>query len=116
MLAYISACRGVIGFNVAKWPCSVHEKVRPARPDLCVSAKKFALQAQNGRKTLFSGALGEFFAEGPVEEPCWANFLAPTDIVPGLVGDAAPSKPEVAGVLHYMKPPHGVSPACRTPM
>ena len=25
------------------------------------SAKKFALQAQNGRKTLFSGALGEFF-------------------------------------------------------
>ena len=61
MLAYISACRGVIGFNVAKWPCSVHEKVRPARPDLCVSAKKFALQAQNGRKTLFSGALGELF-------------------------------------------------------
>ena len=28
---------------------------------VCVSAKKFALQAQNGRKTLFSGALGEFF-------------------------------------------------------
>ena len=25
------------------------------------SAKKFAPQAQNGRKTLFSGALGEFF-------------------------------------------------------
>ena len=28
---------------------------------VCVSAKKFALQAQNGRKMLFSGALGEFF-------------------------------------------------------
>jgi len=39
------------------------------------SAKKFALQAQNGRKTLFSGALGEFFAEMPVEGPCWANFF-----------------------------------------
>ena len=25
------------------------------------SAKKFTLQAQNGRKTLFLGALGEFF-------------------------------------------------------
>ena len=37
-------------------------------------AKKFALQAQNGRKTLFSGALGEFFAEVPVEEPCRASF------------------------------------------
>ena len=32
-----------------------------------VSAKKFALQAQNGRKTLFSGALGEFFREGTAE-------------------------------------------------
>ena len=37
------------------------EKVRPARPDVCVSAKKFAPRAQNGRKTLFSGALGELF-------------------------------------------------------
>ena len=33
MLAYISTCRGVIGFNVAKWPCSVREIVHPARPD-----------------------------------------------------------------------------------
>ena len=61
MLAYISACRGVIGFKVATWLCPVREKVRPARPDVCVSAKKFAPHAQNGRKTLFSGALGEFF-------------------------------------------------------
>ena len=61
MLAYISACRGVIGFKVGTWLCPVREKVRPARPDLCVSAKKFAPHAQNGRKTLFSGALGELF-------------------------------------------------------
>ena len=58
MLAYISACSGVIGFKVGAWLCPVREKVRPARPDVCVSAKKFAPHAQNGRKTLFSGALG----------------------------------------------------------
>lgn len=60
-LVCISACRGVIGFKVGTWLCPVHEKVRPARPDVCVSAKKFAPHAQNGRKTLFSGALGELF-------------------------------------------------------
>ena len=59
MLAYISACRGVIGFKVGTWLCPVREKVRPARPGVCVSAKKFAPHAQSGRKTLFSGALGE---------------------------------------------------------
>ena len=61
MLAYISACSGVIGFKVGTWLCPVREKVRPARPDVCVSAKKFAPHAQNGRKMLFSGALGELF-------------------------------------------------------
>ncbi len=61
VLAYISGCSGVIGFKVGTWLCPVREKVRPARPDLCVSAKKFAPHAQNGRKTLFSGALGELF-------------------------------------------------------
>ena len=30
-----------------------------------VSAKKFALRAQNGPKMVFSGALGEFFAKTP---------------------------------------------------
>ena len=115
VLAYISGCSGVIGFKVGTWLCPVREKVRPARPDLCVSAKKFAPHAQNGRKTLFSGALGEFFAEGPVEEPCWASFVAPTGIAPGLVG-SAPSLPAMVGVLHYTKPSHSVSPACRTLM
>ena len=48
---------------VSKPPSSrpVHEKVRPARPRVGVSAKKFDLHAQNGRKTPFSGALGEYF-------------------------------------------------------
>jgi len=61
MLARVSGCSGVIGFKVATWLCPMREKVRPARLDVCVSAKKFALQTQNGRKTLFSGALGELF-------------------------------------------------------
>ena len=79
MLAYISACRGVIGFKVATWLCPVREKVRPARPDVCVSAKKFAPHAQNGRKTLFSGALGELFRGNAAGGPRWANFVAHAD-------------------------------------
>ena len=61
MLAYISACRGVIGFNVAKWPCSVHEKVRPAALFQHPSAKKFALRAQNTPHSAFLRLRGEFF-------------------------------------------------------
>ena len=61
VLARVSGCRGVIGFKAAMSKRPVREKVRPARPGVGASAKKFALQAQNGRKTLFSGALGELF-------------------------------------------------------
>ena len=39
----------------------MREKVRPACPVVGLSAKKFALRAQNGPKTVFSGVLGEFF-------------------------------------------------------
>ena len=56
--------------------CPVREKVRPARLDVGVSAKKFALHAQNGRKTLFSGALGEFFRGDAAIGPCWASYFA----------------------------------------
>ena len=61
MLACISGCRGVIGFKVGTWPCPVREKVRPARPGVDVSAKKFAQRTKNGSKSAFSGVLGEFF-------------------------------------------------------
>lgn len=80
------------------------EKVRPAALFQCESAKKFALRAQNTPNSAFLRLLGEFFAEVPLWGPCRANFFAPTDIAPGLVGDAVPSKLEVVGVLHYMKP------------
>ena len=46
------------------------KKVRPARPDVGVSAKKFALLAQNGPQSAFYGVLGEVFrgnaAGGPL--------------------------------------------------
>ena len=39
----------------------VREKVRPARSDVGVSAKKFALQAQNTPQSAFLRLLGELF-------------------------------------------------------
>ena len=48
------------GFTVAMCLCPVREKVRPARPDVCVSAKEFALRAHNGPKSAVCGVLGEF--------------------------------------------------------
>ena len=69
-IAFASGERPILGqfepakvLVVSKLPSSraMCEKVRPARPGMGVSAKKFALQAQNGRKMLFSGVLGELF-------------------------------------------------------
>ena len=57
----LGASSGVVGFNVATLSRLVREKVRPAWPDVRASAKKFALRAQNGPKSAFSGVLGEFF-------------------------------------------------------
>ena len=79
------------------------------------SAKKFALHAQNGRKTQFFGLLGEFFAEVPLEGPCWANYFAEgrwkprvgwvfsrdPALRPGLVGGAAPFMSVAVGVLQH---------------
>ena len=61
MLACISGRRGVIGFTVTASVRPVREKVRPAWPDVCVSAKKFALHAQNTPKSAFLRLLGELF-------------------------------------------------------
>ena len=57
----LGASSGVVGFNVATLSRLVREKVRPARPDVRASAKKFALRTHNGPKLAFSGVLGEFF-------------------------------------------------------
>ena len=61
MLARVSGCSGVIGFSVAMSLRPVREKVRPARPDVCVSAKKFAQCAENTPILAILGLLGEFF-------------------------------------------------------
>ena len=60
MVSCISGRRGVFGFNLATWLCPVREKVRPARLDVGVSAKKFAHRAENTPKLVFLGLLGEF--------------------------------------------------------
>ena len=66
-------CSGVVGFNVAMFPRPVRDIVRPARPHVGASAKKFALRhcghrvsakkfaqhAKNGSKWVFYAALGE---------------------------------------------------------
>ena len=57
----LGASSGVVGFNVATLSRLVREKVRPAWSDVGVSAKKFALRAQNTPKSAFDGPLGEFF-------------------------------------------------------
>ena len=57
----LGASSGVVGFNVATLSRLVREKLRPARPDVRASAKKFALRTHNGPKLAFSGVLGEFF-------------------------------------------------------
>ena len=57
----LGASSGVGGFNIATLSRLVREKVRPAWPDVCVSAKKFALHAQNTLKSAFLRLLGEFF-------------------------------------------------------
>ena len=68
---------------------TLREKVRPAWPDVCVSAKKFALRAHNGSKLAFLRLLGELFAEMPLKGPCWAIFSRQSALRLGLVGDVA---------------------------
>ena len=78
------------------------------------SAKKFALQAKNGRKTLFSGALGEFFRGSAGGGAVPGEFFRANRYCVRSCRLRAPSLPAVVGVLHYMKPSGRVSPACRT--
>ena len=71
-----AVCRAKV-LLVSKLPSSraMCEKVRPARPGMGVSAKKFALQAQNGRKMLFSGVPGEFFRGRATGSPMLGEFF-----------------------------------------
>ena len=73
---------GVVSFNVATLSRLVREKVRPAWPDVRVSAKKFALRAHNGSKLAFLRLLGELFAEMLLKGLCWASSFAPIGPAP----------------------------------
>ena len=66
---------GVVGFNAAILSCLVREKVRPAWPDVCVSAKKFALHAQNTPQSAFLRLLGELFRGNAAGEAVLGEFF-----------------------------------------
>ena len=84
LLVSVVAVQGrAVVMGVSCWPASVAAEVSlvsksPRGCVLCarkfalrglvvgVSAKKFALRAQNGPKMVFSGVLGEFFCENTV--------------------------------------------------
>ena len=84
----------------------------------CFSAearKSSPCKPKMGEKRCFQARWASFFAEMPVEGPCWANFFAPVGAPARCAVLEAPSTPEVVAVLHYTKPSYSVSPACRTP-
>ena len=81
---------GIVGFNVATLSRLAREKVRPAWPDVCVSAKKFALHAQNTPKSAFLRVLGEFFRGNAAGGAVLGEFFSRQSALrPGLVGDVA---------------------------
>ena len=80
---------GVVGFNVATLSRLVCEKVRPARSDVGVSAKKIALHAYIGPNLAFSGVLGEFIRGNAAEGAVLGEFFRANRPRPGLVGDVA---------------------------
>ena len=117
---------------VVHWRAYVctREKVLPASLLDRESAKKFALRAQIGPKSVFLCVLGEFFrgraAGGAVPGEFFRGNATGGAVLgelfrakrpcAGLVGDAAHFRLVAMGVLHYTKPSCGVSPACRTPV
>ena len=69
---------GGVGFNVAMFLRPVREILRPARPDVGASAKKFAPHTKNGSKWVFYGTLGEFFRGNAADLADIAQGAAPS--------------------------------------
>ena len=118
---------GAGGFNVAallRLACNI---LRPARPDVGVSAKKFSLRRclivkarkgspcalKLGRNWRFMARWASFVAEMPLEGRCWANFFALTGAVPRTCRQCGALQAGGGGGLRHAKPSGGVSPACR---
>ena len=132
---------------VSRWPVSVVAEVSLVSPSppqcvlyakkfalrglvVGVSAKKFALHAQNTPKSAFLRLQGELFRGWGVGGACRANYFAPASPSlppaaarhclpaprPGLAGPPVPSTSVTMGLLRYTKPSSAVSPACRSLM
>lgn len=99
--AFLGVSSGVVGFNVAMFVCPVREICRPARPGVGASAIKFALQARNGRKTLFLGLLGEFFRGDAAGGAALGEYFRANRPCAGLGCSAAPSMSVSVGVLQH---------------
>ena len=82
----ISGRCGDGGFNVATSQLPVREKVRPARPGVGVSAKKFALRTKNGPKMAVYGVPGELFRGTVAERSVLGEFCRVTTQVRPLLG------------------------------
>ena len=67
MLAYISACSGVIGFKVGTWLCPVREKVRPACPKRPKNAVLRRVGRTFSRKCRWRGRVGRTISR----VSCW---------------------------------------------
>ena len=86
----LGASSGVGGFNVAMLSRLVREKVLPVWSDVGVSAKKFALRAQNTPKLAFSRLLGEFFRGNAAGGAALGEYFSrQSALCPGLVGEVA---------------------------
>ena len=77
------------------------------------SAKKFAQRAENTPNSTFLYSLGEFFRGSAGGGAVPGEFFRANRYRVRSCRRRAPSLPAVVGVLHYTKPPHSVSPACR---
>ena len=55
-----------------------------------LARKSLPCKPKMGEKRCFQARWASFFAEMPVEGPCWASFIAPTGSAHGLVGSARP--------------------------
>ena len=121
MLACASGRRGATGCIVATWLRPVREKVRPARPGVGVSAKKFALRGlmvgasakklalrtKNGPKLVFSGVPGELFRGNAAGGPLLGEFFR-GNVAEGAVPGELFRGPAVARERRRQarKPPH----------
>ena len=101
MLACISGCRGVIGCKVATGGVLCAKKFALRGLMVCVSAKKFALHAQNTQKSEFLRLLGEFFRGNAAGEAVLGELFRANWPCAGLGYSAAHFRLAAMGVLQH---------------